>query len=420
MVRTIGKRFSVCLLMGLLGAFALKGSGQPATPLPTNSPSLKFVPALINSTALQTNTPSASQISSTNYIQENYDVRRFLEEAPPLRKIVYGNDATTYHRADYISDKDDPKKMIKIEKTAEDLKPRTGFVYYEAALQPTTFYNLLLAEMPGCQYSGKKRRSAAGCSTEVYWTLNYSETPRGVIPIIVISEKDNNSKNSKSVSAAAEEGLSQIDYARSLWINGLVPGTLRWVGEDHFEAKADGPVEVYGTDESKKVILGEITEKDSLGRPVKINFTIPALKLNVKFQHTFLYSSPVGKTKLPNIIICKSDVTFKENVSTEIYTNTLVDIDIGISDLGPEGYVPGMFLESNETNNAALKPMVMFTSKDGSRYMVEESGLSKIPDNPITPDKLQTRSFSWKLLLVCALLLAPIFWKFKFLMMKNK
>ena len=415
----IRRKIFILLVVWVLGIPIVKGD-PPPTPLPTNSTALDFVATLIKSAALQTNTSSASQTSSTNYIQENYDVRRFLEEAPPLRKIVYGNDATTYHRADYISDKDDPKKMIKIEKTAEDLKPRTGFVYYEAALQPTTFYNLLLAEMPGCQYSGKKRRSAAGCSTEVYWTLNYSETPRGVIPIIVISEKDNNSKNSKSVSAAAEEGLSQIDYARSLWINGLVPGTLRWVGEDHFEAKADGPVEVYGTDESKKVILGEITEKDSLGRPVKINFTIPALKLNVKFQHTFLYSSPVGKTKLPNIIICKSDVTFKENVSTEIYTNTLVDIDIGISDLGPEGYVPGMFLESNETNTAALQPMVVSIAKDGSRHIVEEGRSRKMPDNPITPDKLQTRSFSWKLLLVCALLLAPIFWKFKFLMMKNK
>ena len=410
----------MCLLLVFLGAFALKCIGQPATPLPTNSPALEFVATLIKPTALQTNTPSASQTSSTNYIQENYDVRRFLEEAPPLRKIVYGNDANTYHRPDYISDKNDTNKMIKVKKTAEDLKPRTGFVYYEAALQPTTFYNLLLAEMPGCQYSGKKRRSAAGCSTEVYWTLNYSETPRGVIPIIVISEKDNNSKNSKSVSAAAEEGLSQIDYARSLWINGLVPGTLRWVGEDHFEAKADGPVEVYGTDESKKVILGGITEKDSLGRPVKLNFTCPALKLNVQFQYAFFYSLPVGKTKLPNTVVCRSDITFEENVSTEIYTYTLVDIDIGISDLGPEGYVPGMFLELNETNTAALQPMVVSIAKDGSRHIVEEGRSRKMPDNPITPDKLQFGDRKWKLLFICVLLLAPIFWKFKFLMMKNK
>ena len=168
------------------------------------------------------------------------------------------------------------------------------------------------------------------------------------------------------------------------------------------------------------LVFGVLYFDELRGRPVKLNFTCPALKLNVQFQYTFFYSLPVGKTKLPNTVVCRSDITFKENVATEIYTFTLVDIDIGISDLGPEGYVPGMFLELNETNNAALKPMVMFTSKDGSRYMVEESGLSKIPDNPITPDKLQTRSFSWKLLLVCALLLAPIFWKFKFLMMKNK
>jgi hypothetical protein len=98
----------------------------------------------------------------------------------------------------------------------------------------------------------------------------------------------------------------------------------------------------------------------------------------------------------------------------------LVDIDIGISDLGPEGYVPGMFLESGKTNTAALKPMVVFTSKDGSRYMVEERGLNKIPDNPITPDQLQLGARKWKLLFACILLLIPILWKFIFLVIKNK
>jgi hypothetical protein len=412
-----GKIF-ILLIMWVLGIPIVKGD-PPATPLPTNSPSLKSIAILINPTALQTNTSSASQTSSTNYIQENYDVRRFLEEAPPLRKIVYGNDANTYHRPDYISDKNDTNKMIKVKKTAEDLKPKTGFVYYEAALQPTTFYNLLLAEMPGSQYSGKNRKFATGCSAEnLYWILDYHNVPPDFIPVIELTEKENT--NLTYASQQAQMYSEMINCARSLWINGLVPGSLRWVDEDHFEAKADGPVEDNGTDESKKVILGEITEKDSLGRPVKINFTIPALKLNVKFQHTFLYSSPVGKTKLPNIIICKSDVTFKENVSTEIYTNTLVDIDIGISDLGPEGYVPGMFLESGKTNTAALKPMVVFTSKDGSRYMVEERGLNKIPDNPITPDQLQLGDRKWKLLFACILLLIPILWKFIFLVIKNK
>jgi hypothetical protein len=411
-------KFFILLMIWVLGIPIVKGD-PPPPPLPTNSPSLKSIAILINPTAHQTNTSSASQTSSTNYIQENYDVRRFLEEAPPLRKIVYGNDANTYHRPDYISDKNDTNKMIKVKKTAEDLKPKTGFVYYEAALQPTTFYNLLLAEMPGSQYSGKNRKFATGCSAEnLYWILDYHNVPPDFIPVIELTEKENT--NLTYASQQAQMYSEMINCARSLWINGLVPGSLRWVDEDHFEAKADGPVEDNGTDESKKVILGEITEKDSLGRPVKINFTIPALKLNVKFQHTFLYSSPVGKTKLPNIIICKSDVTFKENISTEIYTNTLVDIDIGISDLGPEGYVPGMFLESGKTNTAARQPMVVFIAKDGSRHIVEEGRSRKMPDNPITPDQLQLKPYRWKLLFACILLLIPILWKFIFLVIKNK
>jgi hypothetical protein len=51
---------------------------------------------------------------------------------------------------------------------------------------------------------------------------------------------------------------------------------------------------------------------------------------------------------------------------------------------------------------------------------VEESGLNKIPDNPITPDQLQLGARKWKLLFVCVFLLTPFLWKFRFLIIKNK
>lgn len=271
--------------------------------------------------------------------------------------------------------------------------------------------------MPGSQYSGKKRRFVTGCGADMYWTLDYNSIPQGVI---ATSEKDNTNANSKYVSEPAKMFLMAINCARSLWINGLVPGTLCWVDEDHFEAKADGPVEDNGADESKKVILGEITEKDSLNRPVKIKFICPALKGSPKFEHTYLYLSPVGKTKLPNLIVRRKDKFVGNDILTTFYTNTLVDIDIGISDLGLEGYVPGMFLESGKTNTAALQPMVVFIAKDGSRHIVEEGRSRKMPDNPITPDQLQLKPYRWKLLFACILLLIPILWKFIFLVIKNK
>ncbi|MDI9401890.1 MAG: hypothetical protein QM428_08150, partial [Verrucomicrobiota bacterium] len=66
----IREKVFILLIMWVLGVPIVKGD-PPPTPLPTNSPSLKSVEILIKPTALQTNTPSASQTSSTNYIQEN-------------------------------------------------------------------------------------------------------------------------------------------------------------------------------------------------------------------------------------------------------------------------------------------------------------------------------------------------------------
>ena len=269
-MRTTRKRLSVCLLMGLLGAFALKGSGQPATPLPTNSPSLKSIAILINPTAHQTNTSSASQTSSTNYIQENYDVRRFLEEAPPLRKVVYGNDATTYHHADYISDKNDTNKMIKVKKTAEDLKPKTGYVHYEGAWQPGTFYNRVLHDMPGAEYDpGGTERTVVGSNLEGNdWILNYPDYfPQGRI----IFTDGTNGVGSYS-RQQSEMGRSSLDCVRSLWINCMVPGTLNWIDENHFRARAQSVAAAGATSNTVVYVTGEITARDTEGRPTRLEY----------------------------------------------------------------------------------------------------------------------------------------------------
>ena len=77
--------------------------------------------------------------TSAEYIQENYDLRRFLEEAPPLRKVVYGIDATTYY-----SSKD----------TEEIRKAKKGkHVFYEGSWQPNTFYDKILDDLPGREFA---------------------------------------------------------------------------------------------------------------------------------------------------------------------------------------------------------------------------------------------------------------------------
>lgn len=401
----------MCLLMGLLGAFTLKSSGQPATPLPTNSPSLKFVPALINPTAHQTNTSSASQTSSTNYIQENYDVRRFLEEAPPLRKVVYGDDATTYHHADYISDKNDTNKMIKVKKTAEDLKPKTGFVHYEGAWQPGTFYNRVLCDMPGWEHEGGTKGTVAGSNLEGKdWVLDYPDyLPQGMI---CFTDKTNGVVSRSG--QWAEMGRSRLDCVRSLWINCMVPGTLNWIDENQFRARAQSVAAAGATSNTVVYITGEITARDTEGRPTRLEYRWPTFQ--GRLWKEFIYSKPVSGTKLPNVVVGGARRLTPEGEEYISYTtNILLSVDIGIEDGYPQGYNPGMFMISKGTNFPA--PHILYQS-NGVNFIVDDTGISPTPEEFRPWEHFWSRRLT--LVAVLLMLLIPFFWKYKIYLQKEK
>ncbi len=401
----------MCLLMGLLGAFTLKSSGQPATPLPTNSPSLKFVPALINPTAHQTNTSSASQTSSTNYIQENYDVRRFLEEAPPLRKVVYGDDATTYHHADYISDKNDTNKMIKVKKTAEDLKPKTGFVHYEGAWQPGTFYNRVLCDMPGWEHEGGTKGTVAGSILVGHdWVLDYPDyLPQGMI---CFTDKTNGVVSRSG--QWAEMGRSRLDCVRSLWINCMVPGTLNWIDENQFRARAQSVAAAGATSNTVVYITGEITARDTEGRPTRLEYRWPTFQ--GRLWKEFIYSKPVSGTKLPNVVVGGARRLTPEGEEYISYTtNILLSVDIGIEDGYPQGYNPGMFMISKGTNFPA--PHILYQS-NGVNFIVDDTGISPTPEEFRPWEHFWSRRLT--LVAVLLMLLIPFFWKYKIYLQKEK
>lgn len=387
MVRTIGKRFSVCLLMGLLGAFTLKSSGQPATPLPTNSPSLKFVPALINPTAHQTNTSSASQTSSTNYIQENYDVRRFLEEAPPLRKVVYGLDASFYSR------KGESEKDIEAKKGS--------FVHYEGAWQPGTFYNRVLCDMPGWEHEGGTKGTVAGSNLEGKdWVLDYPDyLPQGMI---CFTDKTNGVVSRSG--QWAEMGRSRLDCVRSLWINCMVPGTLNWIDENQFRARAQSVAAAGATSNTVVYITGEITARDTEGRPTRLEYRWPTLQSQL--WNEFIYSKPVSGTKLPNVVVGGARRLTPEGEEYISYTtNILLSVDIGIEDGYPQGYNPGMFMISKGTNFPA--PHILYQS-NGVNFIVDDTGISP------TPEEFRPWEESWSkrltLVGIVLILLVPFFW----------
>jgi hypothetical protein len=141
---------------------------------------------------------------------QNYDVKRFLEEAPPLRKVVYGIDASTF---------------LKAGESEEDAALKKGlFVHYEGAWQPDTFYNRILDDMPGREFSNESKGAVAGSSSDgLHWDVDYS-IPKGAVSTAKKTEPE---VLKTHAGQRANTGEIRLRGVRTLWINSLVPGSLR-------------------------------------------------------------------------------------------------------------------------------------------------------------------------------------------------
>lgn len=340
--------------------------------------------------AATTNTAAAPAAAAPTADSQDYDVKRFLEEAPPLRKVIYGIDASTF---------------LKVGESEEDAALKKGqFVHYEGAWQPDTFYNRILDDMPGREFSNESKGAVAGSSLDgLYWSLGYN-LKEGVISSA--SEEDSTALKSHS-GARAHTALQKLNGVRSLWINYLIPGLLYWVDKDHFEGRIEGPEEEVGNNEEDKILSGRITARDAEGRPTKIEYGWPAMKGQAEFWKEFIYSEPVGNTKLPNIVVNGIKILALENPVSISTTNVLLDIEIGTEDAGPKGYVPGMFLTAIGTNQP--DPVILFESNNVV-YSVKKDGLVPL----LKPeDVYYQRPNWWAVTLVVLILLTPFLWIFR-------
>lgn len=318
---------------------------------------------------------------------QDYDVTRFLEEAPHLRRVVYGIDASTF---------------LKAGESAEDAALKKGqFVHYEGAWQPDTFYNRILDDMPGREFSNESKGAVAGFSLGgLYWDIDYS-IPKGAVST---ARKTDTEVLKSHAGHRANMGEERLKGVRTLWVNGLVPGSLRWIDEDHFQAVAEGPQ--VGTSESDKVLTGRITERDADGRPTKMEYGWPALKGEGEIWKQFIYSKPVGKTELPNIIVNEMKYILPSGASHTFYiTNILVDMDIGKAPLEGAGYSPGMFLLADGTNTP--DPIVLHQSNQKT-FIVDDSGLTPLPEENKPWEPASSR---WlEIAAVCAVLIILFIW----------
>lgn len=340
--------------------------------------------AITTTGAGATNNVAASAAAAPIVDSQDYDVKRFLEEAPPLRKIIYGVDGNYF---------------------IHNGKQLGGIIYYEGAIQGDTFYKRPVQDIKDFPEAVQAPDGfVIGKTSEGrYWTLSYDNYAEGSIR--TSSDADPSDSATKHFS---KQAIASLNGARSLWIAFMEPGTFRWTDDNRFEARVEGPPELLGTNDIQKVLTGEVTEKDSEGRISRIEYRWPAMPETRKNWLRFLYLSPVGETKLPSKIISGNSATTSDGISiTTNKVNVLCHVDIGLdSGMGTQGYDPGMFLKIEGTNTPQPKLLV---ETNNNILIMTEKGLV-----PIGSEHEQKPSPKWwGVILIVLILLTPFLWIFR-------
>lgn len=274
----------------------------------------------------------------------------------------------------------------------------TGFVFHEAAWQPTSFYmrNLTNSLPPDNELSGR----VAGRSTNAPWLLNRS----GRAHQLWLASKNNNDPGRAVAKEATSDAQRRLQSARGLWIHLLLPGSLRWVGTNRFEAKADLPAEALDPNAAECTIAGQITALDDKGRPAKIEYNYSAFKRLGNMSLDMYYGSPVGDTELPSVVVSTMEILSPMGIGVNITTNVLDYVEIGTDHkMGSEGYVPGAFLSSKV-------PLTVIVSSNGINYRMNGNKLSSFAAKP--GFKKARNTVGRYIFFALAILSAPCFWFF--------
>ena len=288
------------------------------------------------------------------------DVRKFLQDAPPLKKIVFG---------------------ISGDRFSANGKALDGYVYFEAAYQQNTFYVRHLTNAPGQPKAFLMPGKTAGCTADgTLWNIDWN-VPGG---IITSARLDDPSYKTSSAWHSSELLRGQLTEIRSLGMHLLRLGTLRWLDERRFEAEADLPEGIPLVAGAKPLITGEIASTDEKGRPTRIEWACPALAAVSKMWIEFQYKKAVGNTDLPNLILASIQPTgvFAHASGPITHSFILEHVEVGTDISLAGGYAPGQFISSS-TN--APKPYLLVESNtvtyqyDGGHWREIKPGSGRGP-----------------------------------------
>jgi|GEM_PF-3807226 len=294
---------------------------------------------------------------------QDYGVERFLQEAPPLIKMIYAEDPSTY---------------------GVDGRTFTNHVYYEAAWQPPSFYVRRLTNLidAGVDYTFYLR--VVGASRDGNpWVVDQAPTGQtGLEQVVWLTSQSNNRPEQGVAKSAADDALLRLQRARGLWMHLLQPGSLRWIDSNRFEAKARIPPGLTTPHENNCILSGRIVARDEEGRPTRIEYNCFGFPMLGDMSLEFIYQEPVGDTKLPSIIISTIDYFPPKRAKQSIRTTNLLKyVKVGIDPtIASNGYVPDIFVDPK-------KPLEVLITSNGVNYRVEGSNWTPIDKPPPKPER---------------------------------
>jgi len=294
---------------------------------------------------------------------QNYSVERFLQEAPPLIKMIYAEDPSTY---------------------GVDGRTFTNHVYYEAAWQPPSFYVRRLTNLIDAGVDYTFYLQVVGASRDGNpWVVDQAPTGQtGLEQVVWLTSQSNNRPEQGVAKNAADGALLRLQRARGLWMHLLQPGSLRWIDSNRFEAKASIPPGLTTPHESNCILSGRIVARDEEGRPTRIEYNCFGFPMLGDMSLEFIYQEPVGDTKLPSIIISTIDYFPPKRAKQSIRTTNLLKyVKVGIDPtIASNGYVPDIFVDPK-------KPLEVLITSNGVNYRVEGSNWTPIDKPPPKPER---------------------------------
>lgn len=283
---------------------------------------------------------------------QKFNVRTFLEASPPppISKIVY-----------FMS--------LDMDSAGRALKGQ--YRKMEGAWEGNTYYFSEDRKIDGIVVENSY--FCGRSSDNYYWVIDKTQKKYSGGKDIVVIEDSKSTKPSLAATTCIGEMMHFNDFL-ALGIHVAKPGTFKWIDDRRFVAELDFDPrpDIAG---KTNMVSGTVSKLDDKMRIQMIEYSWEAIPSGAKCWVEYGYNKASSNHDLPGIIINGLQLTRLGVHTTMLQTNIIEKLVIGTTNIGPNGYTPGMFTDHSSSNPPPQLTLVtnkIFYSYDGGRWVLND------------------------------------------------